>query len=246
MLGLRRLICVAISASDALEPIKQVMADWDVFFARDIHEANCLLRRGDFHVGIIVVSNAGEGSVSEVSALLSAHCDTQWIGVFPSGVCESGVWRELIVDSMIDFHTLPIDFDRLAQTIGHCYGMARLREQTKLLPRSSKDSIFIGDGPSMGQLLRHIRKVARVNAPVLISGESGSGKDLAAQALHRYSNRSARPFVPVNCGAIPASLIQSELFGYERGAFTGAAHSKQGMFESAAGGTIFLDEIADL
>ena len=246
MPGLRTLICVAISVSDALESIKQVMVDWEVFFARDIREANCLLKRGDFHVGILAVSNAAEESVSEVSTLLNAHCDIPWIGIFPSGICESAVWRELIVDSLIDFHTFPIDFHRLAQTIGHCHGMAKLREQTKLLPRFSKDSILIGNGPSMGQLLRHIQKVARVDAPVLISGESGSGKDLAAQAVHRHSSRAARPFVPVSCGAIPASLIQSELFGYERGAFTGAAHSKQGMFESAAGGTIFLDEIADL
>lgn len=246
MLALRRLICIAISDDDALEPIKRRMPEWDIHFAHDINAASCLLRRPDFHVGIIAVSNFHQEKVSEVAALLNAHCDIQWIGVFPTGICESSEWRELIVDSLVDFHTLPIDFERLAQVVGHSYGMAKLREQTKLLPRFSKDAILIGDGPAMGQLLRHVRKIARVDAPVLISGESGSGKDLAAQALHRYSDRAAKPFVPVNCGAIPASLIQSELFGYERGAFTGAAHSKQGMFESAAGGTLFLDEIADL
>ncbi len=246
MLGLRRLICVAISDDGALEPIKRRMSEWDIFFAQDIKAANCLLRRSDFHVGIIAISNIDQQEIGEIAALLNAYSDIQWIGVFPAGIRESGEWRELIVDSLVDFHTLPVDFDRLAQMVGHSFGMAQLREQAKLLPRSIKDNILIGEGPAMGQLLRHIRKVARVDAPVLISGESGSGKDLAAQALHRYSNRAAQPFVPVNCGAIPASLIQSELFGYERGAFTGAAHSKQGMFESAAGGTLFLDEIADL
>ncbi len=246
MLGLRRLICIAISDDGALEPIKRRMSDWDVSFARNINDADCLLRRSDFLVGIVAVSKLDQENVGEITALLNAHSNIQWIGVFPAGICESSRWRELIVDSLVDFHTLPIDFDRLAQIVGHFHGMAKLREQTKLLPRSSKDSFLIGNGPAMGQLLHHIRKVARVDAPVLISGESGSGKDLAAQALHRYSNRATQPFVPVNCGAIPASLIQSELFGYERGAFTGAAHSKRGMFESAAGGTLFLDEIADL
>lgn len=246
MSNLRRLICVSNSDDEILHSLKKRMADWDLFFVRDINEANGLLRRVDFHVGVVVVSNAAQERASEIAALLHAHRDIQWIGVLPAGACESGAWRELIVDSLVDFHTLPLDCDRLAQIVGHCFGMARLREQTKLLPRFAGDSALIGEGPAMAQLLRHIRKVARVEAPVLISGESGSGKELAAHALHRYSNRSGRPFVPVNCGAIPATLIQSELFGYERGAFTGAAQAKQGMFESAAGGTLFLDEIADL
>lgn len=246
MLGMRRLLCVGISDHGSLGPLKQRMADWEVLFAQNIHEANSLLRRLDVSAGIIVVPGAAEEGVSDVAALLNANCDIPWIGVFPAGICTSAAWRELIVDSLVDFYTLPINFDRLAQTVGHSYGMARLREQTKRLPRASKDSAFIGDGLVMTKLLRHIRKLACVEAPVLISGESGSGKELAAQALHRYSNRRAQPFVPVNCGAIPASLIQSELFGYERGAFTGAAQAKRGMFESAAGGTLFLDEIADL
>jgi DNA-binding NtrC family response regulator len=95
-------------------------------------------------------------------------------------------------------------------------------------------------------LRRQITKVAQANAPVLIWGESGSGKELTAHAIHNHSKRAHGPFIAVNCGAIPASLIQSELFGYERGAFTGAAKEKRGLIESAAGGTLFLDEIGDL
>ncbi|HEX5344827.1 MAG TPA: sigma-54 dependent transcriptional regulator, partial [Duganella sp.] len=96
------------------------------------------------------------------------------------------------------------------------------------------------------RLRRQIVKVASASAPVLIWGESGSGKELAAQAVHAHSARRKGPFVPINCGAIPAALIQSELFGHERGAFTGAARDKRGLIESAQGGSIFLDEIGDL
>jgi hypothetical protein len=92
----------------------------------------------------------------------------------------------------------------------------------------------------------HVGRVARVDAPVLIWGESGSGKELTAQAIHAQSARASRPFVAVNCGAMAPNLIQSELFGHERGAFTGATRAKAGPIESAHGGTLFLDEIGDL
>jgi DNA-binding NtrC family response regulator len=103
-----------------------------------------------------------------------------------------------------------------------------------------------GASEASRELAAQIRRVAKVDAPVLLVGESGSGKELAAQLVHRLSSRAAMPFVPVNCGAIPAGLIQSELFGYERGAFTGATKEKRGFIEAASGGTLFLDEIGDL
>jgi DNA-binding NtrC family response regulator len=103
-----------------------------------------------------------------------------------------------------------------------------------------------GCSSAVARLRRQIAKVAGTSAPVLIWGESGSGKELTAQAIHDHSARAGGPFVPINCGAIPASLIQSELFGHERGAFTGATRDKRGLIESARGGTLFLDEIGDL
>jgi len=102
------------------------------------------------------------------------------------------------------------------------------------------------ESPSMRHLIQTAERVARTSSPVLITGESGAGKELIARAIHHFSPRSARPFVDVNCAALPEHLIESELFGYEKGAFSGADSLKQGLFETAQGGTLFLDEIGEL
>jgi len=126
----------------------------------------------------------------------------------------------------------------------------RLRDENVALreeiDRSSMFEEIVGSCESMRQVLKQVAKVAPSDATVLILGETGTGKELIARALHRRSNRAARAFVRVNCAAIPQSLIASELFGHEKGAFTGALQRRAGRFESADGGTLFLDEIGDL
>src|SRR5258706_7036805 len=104
----------------------------------------------------------------------------------------------------------------------------------------------MGVSPPLVQVRAMIAKLARTKAPVYISGESGSGKELAARLIHENGARRERPFVPVNCGAIPETLMESEFFGYKKGAFTGAAEDREGFFQAASGGTLFLDEVADL
>ena len=120
-------------------------------------------------------------------------------------------------------------------------------------PRHREDSSrtvgldgMVGTSPGMREVLSSIRKVAPTDSTVLITGETGSGKELVARAIHQRSRRASRPFVSVNCGAVPASLIASELFGHEKGAFTGASDRRAGRFEVAEGGTLFLDEISEL
>lgn len=105
---------------------------------------------------------------------------------------------------------------------------------------------MVGTSPSICEVFNLIRKVAKTEMPVLITGETGTGKELTAQAIHERSERKEGPFVPINCGAIPDTLLESELFGHERGAFTGAVQQKKGKIEAAAGGTLFLDEVGDL
>ena len=113
-------------------------------------------------------------------------------------------------------------------------------------PRAAGPQAIVGAGPRMQRIFRLVSKVAQTDSTVLITGESGTGKELVARSLHLQSRRSAGPFVPVNVGAIPESLVESELFGYVRGAFTGAAGERRGLIEEADGGTLFLDEIGEM
>jgi two-component system response regulator AtoC len=126
----------------------------------------------------------------------------------------------------------------------------RLRAQTRLLRREIEKSRgpeeLVAEGPAMREVMRLVQKAAPTRATVLITGESGTGKERVARALHALSPRADRPFVAVNCGAIPATLIESELFGHAKGAFTGAQAARRGLFEEADGGTLLLDEIGDL
>src|SRR4029453_2572009 len=112
--------------------------------------------------------------------------------------------------------------------------------------RTSMFEEIVGASPALQAVLARVAKVAPTDSTVLITGETGTGKELIARALHKHSPRAARPFVSVNCAAIPPSLIAAELFGHEKGAFTGAVQQRLGRFELAAGGTLFLDEVGEL
>ena len=105
---------------------------------------------------------------------------------------------------------------------------------------------MVGSSPQMRQVYDLVRRVANLNASVLVTGESGTGKELIARAIHNMGSRSSKPFVAVSCGAIPETLIEAELFGHEKGAFTGTTGAREGFLEQAADGTLFLDEIAEL
>jgi DNA-binding NtrC family response regulator len=171
----------------------------------------------------------------------------QWVGVFRPRDLESAPCRDLVVEHLCDYHTAPVDPVRLAHTLGHAHGWAMLRRRAEpAASDSGTRSPLIGNSDAIVRLRAQVERVAKVAAPVLIWGESGSGKELTAQAVHTHSERAGGPFVPINCGAISPTLIHSELFGYERGAFTGATKGKAGLIESAHGGTLFLDEIGDL
>lgn len=140
-----------------------------------------------------------------------------------------------------DFLTKPVDLGRLRELVN-----TALRIRTNSTDDLSIDSRLLGTSPPMNVLRKQIGKLARSQAPVYISGESGSGKELVARLIHEQGPRHERPFVPVNCGAIPSELMESEFFGHKKGSFTGAIEDKLGLFQAANGGTLFLDEVADL
>src|SRR6187402_2781594 len=178
---------------------------------------------------------------------LLASSLTGWVALGHREDLEDATVRGLIRDYCFDYITLPTSDDRVVDAVGHAFGMVALQINTSIDARDGHpEGEMVGSCEAMLSLFRSIRKVAMTDAPVFISGESGTGKELTAVAIHERSTRRDQPFVAINCGAIPAHLLQSELFGYERGAFTGANQRKIGRVEAANGGTLFLDEIGDL
>lgn len=149
-----------------------------------------------------------------------------------------------------DYFTKPIDLQEIKVIINRAIYIRKLERENELLTEKLQEERkfhgIIGNCPQMMDVFDIVDRVATTNATVLIYGESGTGKEVVARAIHRQSLRKNKPFTPINCGAIPENLLESELFGYEKGAFTGAVGRRKGKFELADGGTLFLDEIAEL
>ncbi|MDX5372442.1 MAG: sigma-54 dependent transcriptional regulator [Pseudomonadaceae bacterium] len=176
---------------------------------------------------------------------LITRSGTEWIAVLSPDVLAEPAVGNFVGEWFFNYHTLPFDLERVNVALGRAFGMARLRGKGS--PQVDEHyHELLGDSRCMRELRRLLSKLAPTEAPVLIRGESGTGKELVAHTLHRLSRRAHGPFVAVNCGAVPEHLIQSEMFGHEKGAFTGAHQRKIGRIEAADGGTLFLDEIGDL
>jgi len=148
-----------------------------------------------------------------------------------------------------DFLCKPVEMEELRLLIRRCIHVMELEKEYHKLQQSQRSDVFenmLGTSPQMQAVFAFIRKVAGTNAPVLLLGESGTGKEMAAAAIHHRSARKDGPFVAINCNAIPENLLESELFGHEKGSFTGAHIQRKGLLETASGGTLFLDEIGEL
>lgn len=220
---------------------------WDALAATDLAAARRIQARHQVQVGIVLLTDCSAGQMSWADECVRMSRAMEWVGVFENAALDSPFLRELVLSYLFDYHTLPVQWAVLDITLGHALRRAQLRLRDEAAVATAAGSMgMVGISPAITRLQQQLRKVGVTDAPVLVSGESGSGKELAARAIHQGSRRASGPFVAVNCGAIAPSLIHSELFGHERGAFTGASASKQGLIEAASGGTIFLDEIADL
>ena len=185
--------------------------------------------------------------IEVLNKLQESHHDIPVVMISGHGTIETAV--EAIKLGAFDFIAKPLDLNRLLVTVRNALDRNELVEETKTLRKKvhdSKLSDIVGESKAINEVKSLIDKVAPTDARVLITGGNGTGKELVARSLHQNSNRKKAPFIEVNCAAIPSELIESELFGHEKGAFTSAIRQKKGKFEQAEGGTLFLDEIGDM
>lgn len=166
--------------------------------------------------------------------------------VMISGHADVATAVDCIKKGAFDFIEKPLDLNRILITIKNAKDKVHLVKETKSLKKKVYGQEMVGESPAIKEIKEMIEKVAPTDARVLVMGANGTGKELVARNLHQKSNRSAMPYVEVNCAAIPSELIESELFGHEKGSFTSAIKQHKGKFEQADGGTLFLDEIGDM
>ena len=181
----------------------------------------------------------------EVLDRLQADCvDSSVIMISGHGDISTAV--DCIKKGAFDFIQKPLDLNRILITIKNATDKTALVKETKLLKKKVYGQQMVGESPAIGHVRDIVSKVAATDARVLIMGQNGTGKELVARSLHEQSERSSMPYIEVNCAAIPSELIESELFGHEKGSFTSAIKQHKGKFEQADGGTLFLDEIGDM
>lgn len=206
--------------------------------AADLTQAKKLLQENTFDL-CLTDMQLPDGNGIDLVKYIQDHCSNTPVAMITAfGNMDTAI--NALKAGAFDFVSKPVDLQSLRDLVNTAL---KLNQQ----PTGATDTTTaLGNSPSMQQLQQKIRKLARSQAPVYISGESGSGKELAAHMIHKQGPRSEGAFIPVNCGAIPSELMESEFFGHTKGSFTGATSAKQGLFQAADGGTLFLDEVADL
>jgi two-component system, NtrC family, response regulator AtoC len=219
---------------------------YDVLTAEDGDQGLQLLR--EHHIDLVVtdLKMPKVDGMTLLKRALEEDPELPIVLVTAHGTIDTAV--EALKSGAFDFVTKPFDKDEVRQIVAKALKTRELRGADATSTPSSRGARFgiIGTSPGIAELYAILERVADTPTTVLITGESGTGKELVARALHEHSSRKDKPFIKVNCAAIPKELIESELFGYERGAFTGAVTSKPGRFELANGGTLFLDEIGEI
>ncbi|MEO8493504.1 MAG: sigma-54 dependent transcriptional regulator [Planctomycetota bacterium] len=203
---------------------------------------------GNFDVVLTDLKMPGTTGLQLCEKIVANRPDIPVIVMTAFGSLETAV--SAIRVGAFDFVTKPIEMDLLAIALERAVRHRQLQEQVKLLrervEQSGRFGEMIGDSPAMHELFDQLTRVADSEASILITGESGTGKELVARSIHKRSRRAKAPFVPVNCAAIPETLLESELFGHAKGAFTDARSERKGLFQQAEGGTLLLDEIGEM
>jgi two-component system nitrogen regulation response regulator NtrX len=208
-------------------------------------EGIALLQKEKYDVILCDIKMPKMDGIEVLDKITQSHSDIPVVMISGHGTIETAV--EAVKKGAFDFIAKPLDLNRLLVTIRNAMDKSTLVTETKVLKKKmSKTFDMIGQSKAIAQIQEMIERVAPTDARVLITGGNGSGKELVARWLHEKSSRAGGPIIEVNCAAIPGELIESELFGHEKGAFTSAINQRKGKFEQAENGTIFLDEIGDM
>jgi two-component system, NtrC family, nitrogen regulation response regulator NtrX len=218
---------------------------YEVDLAEDGKKALEAVKHAEYDIILCDIKMPGMDGIEVLEQLNTLAPDSPVVMISGHGNIDTAV--ESIKKGAYDFIEKPLDLNRLLITIRNAMDKSTLVNETKILKKKvSKKFEIIGESPAINKVTEMADRVAPTDARVLITGANGTGKELVARRIHDQSNRSSGPFVEVNCAAIPSELIESELFGHEKGSFTSAVKQRIGKFEQANGGTIFLDEIGDM
>lgn len=226
--------------------LKEILGDegYDVDVAEEGAEALKMAAAEHYDIVFCDIKMPGMDGVEVLGKLVSEGSDSAVVMISGHGDIDTAV--ECIKKGAFDFIQKPLDLNRILITVKNATDRSALVTQTKILKKKVFGQQMVGDSEPMKRIKEMISKVAATDARVLITGPNGSGKELVARSLHEQSDRAAMPYIDVNCAAIPSELIESELFGHEKGSFTSAVKQHKGKFEQADGGTLFLDEIGDM
>ena len=221
--------------------------NYQVMEAEDGAEGLKLATKFAFDVVFCDIKMPKMDGLEVLDTLVEKGIDGRVIMISGHGTVETAV--QAIKAGAFDFIQKPLDLNRILLTVRHALDQGQLEQETERLTRkiqTERSTAIVGDSPAIREIVELICTVAPSDARVLITGANGTGKELVARQLHELSARHNAPFIEVNCAAIPSELIESELFGHEKGAFTSAVKQRKGKFEQAQGGTLFLDEIGDM
>ncbi|MBQ9723172.1 MAG: sigma-54-dependent Fis family transcriptional regulator [Bacteroidales bacterium] len=226
--------------------LKEILADegYDVEVAENGMQGCEMADKEKYSVIFCDIKMPGMDGMEVLDKFAEMGIDAAVVMISGHGDIDTAV--ECIKKGAFDFIQKPLDLNRILITIKNATEKVSLVKETKILKKKVYGQEIVGESPAIKQVQGMIDKVAPTDARVLIIGSNGTGKELVARNLHQKSNRSAAPYIEVNCAAIPSELIESELFGHEKGAFTSAIKQHKGKFEQADGGTLFLDEIGDM
>ncbi len=218
---------------------------YEVDLAEDGKKGLEMVKQAEYDIVLCDIKMPGMDGIEVLEQLVPLAPDTPVVMISGHGNIDTAV--DSIKKGAYDFIEKPLDLNRLLITIRNAMDKSTLVNETKILKKKvSKKFEIVGESPAILKVIGMADRVAPTDARVLITGANGTGKELVARRIHDQSNRSGGPFVEVNCAAIPSELIESELFGHEKGAFTSAVKQRMGKFEQANGGTLFLDEIGDM